>query len=229
PAVWESAAAEYILILRLFAGMKPWSKILDIGCGSGQVAIPLRTFLDEAGRYEGWDLMEDAIAWCIRNISKQDPRFRFMHLDVQNGMYNPRGRCAPEAFTFPADGKYDVIFLKSVFSHMLPPETRNYLRQISLCLGEGGKCLATFFVLNGQRRDHVKKGGSSFSFKHHHKGAFIDNEAVPEATVGYAEEDLMEMIRQADLRLSMPPQYGSWDGNRNGLSFQDILILERVS
>ena len=33
PAVWESAAAEYVLHLRLLAGMTPSSSVLDIGCG----------------------------------------------------------------------------------------------------------------------------------------------------------------------------------------------------
>ncbi len=228
PAVWESAAAEYVLHLRLLAGMTPSSNILDIGCGCGQVALPLMDFLDASGSYEGWDLMENAIAWCNRVIARRDPRFRFRHLDVLNGMYNPTGRSAPDVYQFPRDRHYDVIFLKSVFTHMFPPETSNYLRQISDLLNDNGKCLATFFLLNPDRQEHIQSGKSTHTFRHVARGAFIDIPGVPEAAVGYAEEEVFRMVKDAGLRLTKPPYYGSWNGDRSGLSYQDILILEKV-
>ncbi|MGA9117935.1 MAG: class I SAM-dependent methyltransferase [Bacteroidota bacterium] len=228
PAIWESATTEYILHLRFLAGMKPSSHILDIGCGCGQVALPLKDFLDESGTYQGWDLMEDAIAWCERAIAARDSRFRFSHLDVRNGMYNPSGRIAPEEFVFAHDRKYDVILLKSVFTHMFAAETANYLRQISQLLSENGKCLATFFLLNPHHRDLLERGKMASTFQHAARGAFLDNPEVPEAKVGYAEDRLLEMLKASGLRLSKPPFYGSWSGDRNGLSYQDILILEKA-
>ena len=228
PAIWESAATEYILHLRLLAGLKPSSSILDIGCGCGQVALPLMDFLDDSGTYEGWDLMEDVIDWCKRSIAARDKRFRFRHIDVMNGMYNPSGRSSPAEFVFTHDREYDVILLKSVFTHMFAPETANYLRQISELLNEDGKCLATFFLLNPHQREIVQKGGSSLSFEHPANGAFMDNPTVPEAAVGYEEDQLQNMLKAANLRLSKPPFYGNWTGDKNALSYQDILILEKA-
>src|SRR5688572_26220823 len=37
------------------AGLQPSHRVLDIACGVGRVAMPLATYLDDAGGYEGFD------------------------------------------------------------------------------------------------------------------------------------------------------------------------------
>lgn len=53
----------------------------------------------------------------------------------KNLLYNPRGKLVAENFSFPfEDCTFDIIFVKSVFTHILPKEVDNYLKQITRLL-----------------------------------------------------------------------------------------------
>ena len=41
--------------------LKPSERVLDVGCGIGRMAIPLTKYLDERGRYEGFDIVAHGI------------------------------------------------------------------------------------------------------------------------------------------------------------------------
>lgn len=41
--------------------LKPNEKILDVGCGIGRKTVPLTKYLDENGRYEGFDIVRAGI------------------------------------------------------------------------------------------------------------------------------------------------------------------------
>jgi hypothetical protein len=43
------------------AGLTPTSAVLDFGCGIGRIAIPLTSYLTEARRYDGLDIVPDGI------------------------------------------------------------------------------------------------------------------------------------------------------------------------
>ena len=60
----------------LTAGLRPDHHVIDIGCGSGRLALPLTNFL-RRGRYEGFDIDPDMIAWCRRSITPRHPDFGF--------------------------------------------------------------------------------------------------------------------------------------------------------
>src|SRR5215469_3416700 len=120
--------------LRYFAelgGLKPGDRVLDVGCGIGRMAVPLTKFLDERGSYEGFDIVPDGITWCQSQITPRFPRFRFTLADIYNGLYNPGGGYRAGDYVFPyPDASFDFVFLFSVFTHMLPADMENYLRQI---------------------------------------------------------------------------------------------------
>ncbi len=222
---FESSAAEFRVYLKMFAGLTPSSRVLDIGCGSGQIALELRDELGEDGRYAGCDINSAAIKWCKKNI--RDTRFSFFHIDVKNGMYNPDGKQSAKDFRFPFKEKFDVILLKSVFTHMLTDEMENYLSKLNGLLADEGKCVATFFLLNKGQAELVAR--NLMRFQNHDEVIAFANPEVPEAIVAFNEMKLLELFRKHRLEVVSPIRYGSWTGDRSGLSHQDIVILQKAS
>ena len=116
-------------------GLRPEDRVLDVGCGIGRMAIPLTGFLRPPGEYHGFDIVPGGIEWCRARITTRHPHFHFHHLDVRNRHYNPSGTMTAEAVRFPFDdGRFDFVFLTSVFTHMLPPALETYVREIARML-----------------------------------------------------------------------------------------------
>lgn len=131
-------------------GVTSRSAVLDIGCGTGRLAIGLLTSVGEEVRYTGIDVNRRSIEWCRRNISRNHPRFRFVHIDAANERYNPAGDAIGEEFRLPfADGEFDVIYLYSIFSHMVESDVRVYVREIARLTRAGGRAFLTAFVATG--------------------------------------------------------------------------------
>src|SRR6185437_8284340 len=60
---------EFLGYLVDLCGLQPGGAVLDVGCGSGRMALPLAGYLNPEGRYGGFDVSREAIAWCTENIS----------------------------------------------------------------------------------------------------------------------------------------------------------------
>src|SRR5258707_11056648 len=60
---------EFLRHLIELADLRPWHAILDVGCGVGRMAVPLIGYLNGSGRYHGFDIVPDAIAWCRKQIA----------------------------------------------------------------------------------------------------------------------------------------------------------------
>ncbi len=224
---FESAAAEYRLYLQIFGGMRPDSHLLDIGCGCGQMALELAGHMSREGAYEGWDINAEAIRWCEKAIAGRDPRFTFRVLNVRNGLYKPYDGEDAASFRLPSGSRFDLILLKSVLTHMLRDEVANYLRQIPGLLATGGRCIASFFLLNDRQRSWEGRGENRIAFHHFRDGMAAANPAVPEAIVAYEESDVLALLHDSGLRLAQPVIAGGWVGDPAALSHQDILVLER--
>jgi SAM-dependent methyltransferase len=127
----------------------PDGHILDLGCGIGRVAVPMTKFLSDRGRYDGLDIVPESISWCQKEISSRYPNFIFQVADVHNSQYNPGGTQTASEYRFPyGDEKFDLIFLKSVFTHMLPEDVEHYTKEIMRTLKTEGRALITLFLLN---------------------------------------------------------------------------------
>ncbi|MBI5474589.1 MAG: class I SAM-dependent methyltransferase [Ignavibacteriae bacterium] len=226
---FESSAAEFRLYLKLLADLTPSSRVLDIGCGCGQIALELLDQLDKNGRYTGCDINLAAITWCRKFIASTDDRFSFFHLDVRNGMYNPHGRHLASSYRFDLNDQFDVILLKSVFTHMMKDEVENYVSQLSALLNTRGRCVATFFLLNDRQRALAEAGKNVIAFHRHDDTIAFANPQAPESIVAFDEDKLLKMASARGLELARPIQYGAWSGDKNGLSHQDILILQKRS
>jgi SAM-dependent methyltransferase len=219
---------EFMRYFRDLGDLKPESAILDVGCGIGVMAAPLTSFLNSRGSYFGFDIVRAGIKWSQKNISARFPNFTFHHVDVYNKHYNPRGVLSPDSFRFPCpDESFDFVFLKSVFTHLLPDSIRHYLSEIRRVIKPTGRCLVTMFLLNDESSDLITRGRSSIPLLHQWQGCKVTDPLYPETAIGVFEKDVPTWLSNAQLRLSSPVHYGSWCGRQSYLSYQDVLVLAR--
>jgi SAM-dependent methyltransferase len=218
---FESSGVEFMGYLRSLASLRTDERVLDIGCGCGQMALHLKNYIDENGSYVGVDIHRPSINWCRQKIGRRRENFEFAHIDVRNLAYNPSAAQRAEAYVFPfADRSFDLILLKSVFTHMRPPEVSNYVSEVARLLKGDGRCLATFFLLNDEQAAlpndlAFNYGEGEWRYVHEHS---------PESAVAYDESFVMQLIEKYGLVVEKK-MYGRWSGRDDGLSYQDILIL----
>ncbi len=225
---FEGVGQEFLALFKNLANLQPDEHILEIGCGSGRMAIPLITYLNKQGAYTGMDIVAESINWCQKNITPRHPNFQFLHTDLHNKRYNPAGRYRAEEFSFPFDdGRFDFIFLTSVFTHLLPNEVENYLREIARLLHPAGRSLITVFLLNEQQQTLAEQGKNDIDFKYGSDSYKVRDETVPESAVAYDEDYIRKIISRCGLTLTAPVEFGNWSGREDGLSYQDILLVRR--
>jgi SAM-dependent methyltransferase len=109
-------------------GMTPDSRILDVGCGTGQMAMALEDYLSDRGAYYGTDIGREAIEYCRR--SNRRPNFVF----EVGGMTR---------LPFPTSaGPFDLAIFFSVFTHTFTDETALLLAETARLLGPKGAIVA---------------------------------------------------------------------------------------
>lgn len=216
--------------LKASCRLRPHQSVLDVGCGTGRVAIPLTQYLSPQGRYEGFDPVARAVRHCRTRITPSYPNFHFEVADLYNKAYNPKGRFRDAEFCFPyPDGSFDVVFATSVFTHLLPPGTRRYLAEAARVLKPGGFFFATFFLLNDASLQAHDAGRSTITFAHHLPGCRVHDARRPEGAVAYEEQGVLELVAGVGLQLAQPAGYGVWSGRPpSGYGgYQDRLVATR--
>jgi SAM-dependent methyltransferase len=221
----EPSGAEFLAYLKLLCGATPSARVLDIGCGFGLLGLQLKKVLHHPGRYVGVDVDRRAIGWANRHVASQNAAFEFLHLDLRNAAYNPRGAEPAADLHLPLpSASFDIIVLKSVFTHLRPDEVRNYLAEASRLLDRGGVCLGTFFLLNEAQQRLYESGHNGIDFRFGDGPWRYAVREMPELAVAYREDELQRMIAEANLRATQT-YYGTWCGRPDGLSYQDMLLL----
>ncbi len=224
---FEEVGQEFLSLFRELVNLQPDDHILEIGCGSGRMAIPLSNYLNHKGSYTGMDIVAESIVWCQTNISTRHSNFHFLHTDLYNKRYNPGGHNYAKDYVFPFDaGSFDFIFLTSVFTHLLPDEVQNYLKEIKRLLKHNGRSLITAFLLNEAQQNLASQGKNNIDFKYGSSSYKIRDKNIPESAVAYEESFLRQLILDSGLMLAEPIYYGKWSGRGNGLSYQDILLTQ---
>ena len=229
---FESSGELLVQRLTEVAGLRSDSHVLDIGCGIGREAVALTSRLGPRGRYEGLDIVPSGIEWCTKNITPHYPVFRFTLADVSNGEYNPDGAVAPTEYRLPyPDASFDIVVLTSVFTHMLPAENEHYLEEIARVLKPGGRCFATYSLLNEESRRLMAAGASDTRFKHAVGPCAVVDTKVPELAVAYEENYVREVSERFGLSTAGGIYYGTWSGREpsaraSGL-IQDLVLSTR--
>ncbi len=209
----------------LAAGLEPRHRLLDIGCGIGNLAIGLSDYLTSG--YDGIDISREAVDWCRSAITPRFPVFRFHHADVTSTTYSPGGHTPAADYRFPfADGSFDFVFLGSVFTHLLPAEVENYVGEISRLLAPGGRAVASYFLLNDETRAGVDQGRSFMPFEVRHASGLcrLFDARRPEDAVALEETFFKDLHDQAGLRIRSIRRGHWWNGGRHD---QDVMVVER--
>ena len=218
---------DYLQLFIKLCDLTPDSSILDVGCGVGRMAIPLTKYLSEKGSYDGFDIVPRWIEWCQKEITSRYPNFHFITADIYNGNYNPDGRVTASRYRFPYEsGTFDLVFLTSVFTHMLPKDMENYLKEVARVLKIGARCLITFFLLNEEAESLIQAGlaRKNRNFKHKGDGYKTYRQDRPESAIAYEEEYVRGLYRKFGLTIEEPIYYGSWCGRKKHLRGQDIVV-----
>jgi SAM-dependent methyltransferase len=203
-----------------FAGLTPESSVVEIGCASGIVAIPMRTYLT-TGTYIGLDIVPDFIEWCQANLA--DDRFSFFDLAVHHKLYNPRATNSSKEVRFPiVDNSVDVVFLISVFTHLLPDEVYHYLKEIARILKPAGRCMATMLT-----KDNYVPNQSRVRLDYvYDTNCLCFSEKHPTWAVAFSRW-LIENI--AD-KAGVPAERmvaGSWDGQSQQSFLHDMYVFRK--
>ena len=226
PSIFESSGAEFLVYSKLLGDLKSHERVLDIGCGCGLMALFLEQYLGDSGAYLGVDVQEGAIRWCRAHIGSRAPNFEFVHLDLRNQRYNPRGKAA--GIRIPAeDGAIDFIIVKSVFTHMLQPDLEQYMSEISRLLSRTGRCLASWYVYSSTGPIGAP-GSAGLSFRYGDGVCRYESKQSRETAVAYAEPYVRRLLDRHGLRLRGDVLRGAWAGRADGLSTQDLTIIERL-
>lgn len=232
---WFRWAEEWSVLLRVYGCLTRTSSVLEIGCGLGRIAFPLRYVLLE-GSYDGFEICKYKVDFLQRTFEEKYANFRFVWANVRNTYYNPAGTIAPQDYTFPYDNdSFDLVFAASVFTHMLPEAAERYFRESARVLKPGGRAVFSCFVLDNYVRGQQRPlgfGREAFNFDHK-LGAYGDDFATvvpsnPEQMTAYSQRFLERFVAGAGMSPVQHPLPGFWSGSQpNWIGMQDLLVLTK--
>lgn len=107
-------------------GLKKDSYLIDVGCGSGRLALPLSAYLP--GKYLGTDVVPDLVDYARKLVNRPDWRF-----ELVKDLRIPEG-----------DHRADMVCFFSVFTHLLHEHSYKYLQEAKRVLKPDGKIVFSF-------------------------------------------------------------------------------------
>lgn len=225
---FKAVGTEFLGHFIRLGGLRPESRVLDIGCGIGRMAVPLTQYLDlDKGRYSGIDPVEGGIAWCRRFITPAYPNFTFQRVDIAHDLYNPKGKISGKALKLPyADRHFDFVIMTSIVTHLPPDEVLVYLGEIGRLLKPNGRLFMTAFVLDRIAvANEAGRRDARLAFARDGDGpCWFVPDLPPLAAVGFDDGFLDGALERAGLTIALR-SLGSWRGEPAD-HYQDIFVAE---
>lgn len=224
---YHEIGEEFSRHCRELAALTPESRILDVGCGFAPLAAGLTEYLSPAGSYTGIDAVPNGVEWAARTITPRFPNFQFTWIDLYNQTYRRSGRIDARTFRFPfPDDHFDLVYMRSVFTHMLPEDVENYLSEVRRVMHPRGRSLITYFLLNDESL-RLMSGDRSFIDFQHYYGIYRKHEPGPGGSIAYDENHILSLYDKYRLKLDGPIHHGYWCGRATGRSSQDIIVATK--
>jgi len=133
-----------------FARIQPGEQVLDVGCGTGTLAIDVARRVGTAGHVTGIDPGTEQIARARSKAARRN-----LPIDFQTGVI--------EQLAFP-DQTFDVVFSTLMMHHLPVPLKRQGLAEIARVLKPGGRLVIADFKRKQERQGRAARfhaGGSS--------------------------------------------------------------------
>ncbi|HEX6778063.1 MAG TPA: methyltransferase domain-containing protein [Ktedonobacterales bacterium] len=132
------------------AQLQSGEQVLDVGCGTGTLALEVQERLDSAGRVAGIDPSPEQIARARTKAARRNAPIEF-----QVGVI--------EQLPFP-DQAFDVVFSTLMMHHLPAPTKRQGLAEIARVLKPDGRLIIADFTRKQERTGRAARfhaGGSS--------------------------------------------------------------------
>jgi SAM-dependent methyltransferase len=211
PRLYRFAGDRNVQGFRDLAGLKPDASFLDIACGCGRVARALTAYFGPGAKYEGFDAARKPIEWAQANITPRFPNFHFRTADTFNKRYNPSGRTGAAETIFPyEDDTFDFAFAGSLYTHMLPEEVANFVKETQRVLKQGGKTFATFCLLNERTLPIAQAGESMPQLVYKYGDCQVRTLKDPAHFIAHPESWVRKLYADAGLSIVEPIERGTW-------------------
>lgn len=235
-AEWAHVIGIFQALIGQQCGWREDLRMLDVGCGSGLLAIASEPFVGK-GRYTGIDVSASQVAFCREHYAGQP--CDFLHLDTANPFYAPEQ--TPEPLAWPLDdASFELVTALSVWTHFREEEARFYLAELARVLRPGGRALVTLFLLDADyHRSLPRPEGLASRFHGLPVARWLFDRAaygssswrcpawadVPEQAIAIDSDAWQALVEDCGLRVrDLLP--GNWK-ERPGAFFQDVVVLEK--
>ena len=140
--------------LATLARLAPAESVLDVGCGTGTLALAAKRAVGTAGSVVGVDASPEMIALATAKASRAGAAVTFQ-------------TAVAERLPF-ADTSFDAVLATLMLHHLPAPVRRAFMREAMRVLRSGGRILAVDFAAPSGRR------GGILSRMHRHGGVPLD-------------------------------------------------------
>ena len=236
-AEWAHIAGIFQTLMFLHLKQKEGNQILDLGCGTGQLAVSASPFVGKGGKYTGVEVRESLIEFG-NDFFPRD-QFDFVHFNISNPAYSVGRDDVKTPWPLESDS-FDLVTALSLWTHLAEEDALFYVKELARVLKSGSRAIITVFLLDEIYQQSLPERTDAESPFHRTRPSrwIYDQSAygsdawfhpswtkVPEEAIGFTQAGLKRLLDESGLTL-VDSHQGCWK-EVPGIYFQDVLVLEK--